>query len=310
MLEVVSLQIQRNGPASPSRNRVWRPRFAVTAARVAIHGALAGLAVSANGASSAESVSAKSLRIVSWDLAGAPNIRPNKALEAARPAWRTTFGSERRTQAAQEKKVTGPLAIDADVVLLQGLTSMRMVRRLFPARDWRLVVSRQILERDDPLDPWSQDAMSIVPTTAVAVRYQQDIRVTAQDHLMELAAPEPPSNAASTEKPAAGTAVRISAAGQTLWVVSVAFTQSCLANVTACAARENLESWRRIHRIAGDLTLVGGRLTSTFSGMLPPPPCDGQAIEADPKPPSAEPATGERTLDPTAGCLVHLNLAR
>ena len=299
-------------PRSPDEGAVgaWpavrRPHFAATARLRLTLVAFASLGLSACQVAAGEDGLGHALRIASWDLTGVPNLGAKKVQDSARSPWRTTFGSERRTR-EKEHRTAGPLAIDADIVLLQGLTSMRIVRRLFPAREWRLIVSRQILERDDPLDPWSQDAISNVPTTAVAVRFQSSVRVSAQDHLMELAAPEPRSGPAGGEKPAAATAVRITTAGHTLWVVSVALTQACLAEGVTCAAQGHLESWRRTHRIADDLTLVGGRMRAAFAGMLPPPPCDGQAIEADPEPPRSEPSTGEPILDPSTGCLMHLD---
>ena len=298
-------------PPNEGAVRAWpavrRPRFAATARLRLTLVLFASLGLSSCQVAAGDDGPGYALRIVSWDLTGAPNIRTKKELDSARPAWRTTFGSERHTR-EKERRMAGPLAIDADVVLLQGLTSMRIVRRMFPAREWRLIVSRQILERDDPLDPWSQDAISNVPTTAVAVRFQTSVRVSAQDHLLELAAPEAASGTAGGEKPAAATAVRITTAGHSLWVVSVALTQACLAAGVTCAAQEHLESWRRTHRIAGDLTLVGGLMRAAFAGMLPPPPCDGQVIEADPMPPRSEPASGEPVLDPTAGCLMRLDI--
>ena len=244
---------------------------------------------------------AGSLRIVSWDLSEAPNARLREKTGEQKPSWRTSFGSERRTAATAK---TGGGEIGADVVLLQGLSSVREARRYFPARFWKIVVSRQILENDDPLDPWAEEAYSDHPTTAIAIRYQEGVRVTAQDHLLDLAAAG--AQPGSHEALAAGTAVRLNAGLRTLWFLSVELSPECVASGTSCPALVRFETWRNHHRLESDGTIAGGRFRRTPSKLLPPPPCDAQTLEADTKEKSGRSLAGAPEPSVLAGCLLRL----
>jgi hypothetical protein len=178
------------------------------------------------------------------------------------------------------------------------------LRRVFPAHDWKLVVSRQLLISEDPFDPWSRDAVASIPTTAVAVRFQKGVRVTGQDHLMELATPQ--AGSPDRTKPPAGTAVRLNVQGRSLWVVSVALSAGCTANVASCPALGLLDRWRQTHRAEGDQTIVGGRLESGVSAS----PCSEQEIVSDPPAatiPALQSTSEQHSL---AGCLARLDVAR
>lgn len=180
---------------------------------------------------------------------------------------------------------------------------MREVRRLFPARDWKLVVSRQLLTSDDPLDPWSRDAVASRPVTAIAVRYQQGVRVIGQDHTMELAAHD--ASAPAGAAPPAATAVRLNVQGKTVWAVSVALTPGCAADA-GCPARAALEHWRQARRSEGDVTIAGGGLEGAAAGSV----CSGQTITADPPPPGAADVRSTNELHTIAGCLARFDAAR
>lgn len=222
-----------------------------------------------------------------------------------KPSWRTTFGSERRSE---PKTDVGPETFDADVVLLQGVTAVRILRRLFPARHWRLIVSRQVLTTDDPLAPWSRDAVAPVPTTAVAVRYQEGLRVTGQDHLMALASPA--ADGLAEPRPAAGTAVRLQRSGTTLWALSVHLTpRSCDPDEPDCREPKALAEWRRERASEGEAVVTGGRLATQEPSALPPPPCPQQAISvagitASAETPMLSPGSSEERL----GCVARLAL--
>ena len=85
------------------------------------------------------------LRIASWsllDAVGAGVIARKKPVERS---WRNTFGSERRI--ASRPAIAGE-KLGADVVLLQGVKSIQEVRQIFPARDWKLILSRQVLRQN------------------------------------------------------------------------------------------------------------------------------------------------------------------
>lgn len=205
-------------------------------------------------------------------LADARAAEPQKKAQ-----WRTSFGSERRSDPEPEP-VGG--AIDADVVLIQGVTAIKAVRRHFPAKAWRLIVSRQMLASDDPLDPWSRDATTAIPVTAVAVRYQEGLKVTGQEHLMELASAA--ADGMARPRPAAGTAVRLQFRGRTLWALSVDLSPgSCGADEPGCTEPKALLSWRLAKSSGGEETVTGGRLTAHDHTALPPPPCLHQALMAE-----------------------------
>ncbi|MGQ0671434.1 MAG: hypothetical protein ACT4N2_00940 [Hyphomicrobium sp.] len=253
------------------------------------------------------------LRLASLDLRLLTGVaaQETSAAETAgtrRPSWRTSFGSEFRPR---QPRFRAAASVEADVVLIQGVSSVREARRLFPPRFWKLVVSRQLLASDDPLDPWSRDATSANPTTAVAVRYQQGLRVTGQDHLLKLAAPEGTDASLLTGARPAGTAVRLNMLGRTLWVVSAELPPGCRrADVAACPERSALESWRQARRENGEATYAGGRIEEESADA----PCPGQSILDDVTPASSPTnnfisrPVGERNA--TVGCLLRLDVPR
>ncbi|MEL6299311.1 MAG: hypothetical protein AAFQ45_12150 [Pseudomonadota bacterium] len=67
----------------------------------------------------------------------APDIVVPKKEE---PAWRTSFGSERKTR-AQTATAAG---FDADLIALTGVRNFKLLRRAFPARDYFLITSPQL----------------------------------------------------------------------------------------------------------------------------------------------------------------------
>lgn len=290
----------RRAPARPdAASQVARPRLSGRALPPLAAAALA-LSAAFGSLSADERSLPRSLRIASLDLADGAAALLGARPEPARPTWRTTFGSERKTE---PKPAIGPNAIEADVVLVQGVEAIQIARRLFPARDWKLVVSRQMLASDDPFDPWSRDAVAAVPTTAVAVRYQEGLRVTGQEHLMELAA----GPAGREPRPVAGTAVRLLAGDETLWVVSLDLNaSSCAPGEADCREPASLASWRRAKKEGGWRTISGGRLSAREPSALPPPPCPAQAILAsDPTSSSADVlAPGQR--ESSLGCIASL----
>ena len=219
------------------------------------------------------------LRVMSLDVSDAPAIQAPKSQAPEKPSWRTSFGSQRETKDVPKGPVPG---LDADVVLLQGVTNLRAVQRAFPGRTWKLVVSRQMVLTDDPVDPRSYEAVSNEPATAVAVRYQAGVRVAGQEHFLthaqtqsaaEAAAPSqetPPGSEdnrpiagtprliAGTPPLIAGTAVRLNIGGRFLWVASVAFGDTCADGTKPCAQRDRLDSWRQTKLAAGEAVMTGG----------------------------------------------------
>lgn len=240
------------------------------------------------------------LRIISFDLRSAPSLATETAAETQRPSWRTSFGSEVHSES---KKSVPSLQLDADVVLLQGLTSVRVVRRLFPARQWKLVISRQLLSTEENLDAPPRDAKALVPTTAVAVRFQRDVRITGQDHLMELAR----RDFAGKAKPPAATAVRLSVRGRSFWVVSAGLTPECLADRAQCLGAGLLDRWRSARVGEGEATYTGGAIAVD----IPKQPCSGQAIVGDiPEREASVAEPGPSEPDSIVGCLARYEIAR
>lgn len=207
----------------------------------------------------------EALRVLSLSAADARAIQaPAKAANPA-PMWRTTFGSERKTI---EKRSAPALGVEADVVLLQNVTNLLALRRAFPPKSWRIIVSRQMVLTDDPLDPRSGEAVSRNPATAVAVRYQSGIRVAGQEHLLALASRTQLAEAAkiagapelSAAPLVAATAVRLNLNGRFAWVVSAVFDESCAIPGPVCPQRARLDAWIDERHKMGEAVIAGGLL--------------------------------------------------
>ena len=200
----------------------------------------------------------QALRVMSLDVSKAPAMAAPLVRGPARPAWRTSFGSEREAPRISAGPVAG---LDADVVLLQGVTNLNVLHKAFPGRTWRLVVSRQMVLTDDPVDPRSYEAMSSAPATAVAVRYQAGVRIAGQEHFLPRkleTGPPQPALSAGTAVTSAGTAVRFNIGGHFVWIASVAFKDACRDAAQPCPERDNLETWRAAKLAAGDAVIAGG----------------------------------------------------
>jgi hypothetical protein len=227
------------------------------------------------------------LRVVNWNMLERVGAKTREAAKLPKAAWRTSFGSERRGTITV---APAPAEFDADLVLIQGLTSVREARQAFPARTWRLIVSRQVLENDDPLGPWAEEAVSDRPATAVAVRYQAALRVTAQEHLLDLAALDV-TGANASERPAAGTAVRLNWGNKTFWAISVDLTSGCVKAAQDCGALNRLQAWKNEKLRASENILIGGQWDLPSSDFLPPPPVRRPSRM---RPPSGTPALSLR----------------
>lgn len=111
------------------------------------------------------------LTIAILDLTDLPGYAARREPEERRPTWRTTFGSERETR----PEITSPTAVplpqlaETDVVLLQGVDVTAPLRRFFPPRSWRIVMSRRIISIADSTGSYTART-SLPPTTAIAIR--------------------------------------------------------------------------------------------------------------------------------------------
>jgi hypothetical protein len=250
-----------------------------------------------------EAIRSPSLRVASWNVSEATQLMAPRRTELARPSWRTTFGSERHTERTQAVEAT---TLDADAVLLQGVTDVPLLRRLFPARDWRLVVSRQLLLAGNRIDGSPADAAAVQPVTAVAVRNRKGLRITGREHLLDLGVP-----AADTAgpAPAAPTAVRISDGGHEVWVVSVALPEPCSAGAVDCAPRDRLATWHESKRETGQAIVTGGRFQNGRTPALPAPACSHQAIETDLQHTDTQSPRSEGVERQGMGCVASIELA-
>jgi hypothetical protein len=271
------------------------------------------------------------LTIAILDLAEAPDLSPAPPPEPVRPAWRTSFGSERQTETEIKPDAgSGPLAAlaDSDAVLIQGVKAAAPLRRLFPPRTWRLIVSRRIIKPDDATAVAGADATSadLPAATAIAVKARQSLRVTARALALRLDLTPPPTDdetadtspeaavpattpssiPASTS--AAATAVRLVERGRTLWIASVALPASCGngGEPAQCPAWTELEAWRSAKRGAGEATLIGGRLLGKKTAApeaQTPQACVLHGIESDLQSQILPPPEAIRVSQTGTGCI-------
>ncbi len=225
-----------------------------------------------------------SLKVLSWNVATSPYVIAMRKIKTSAPAWRTSFGSERRTIDAPPP----PRAdlIDADVVLLQGITNPRALRRLFPARKWRLIFSRRALETL-PKGSVFTAPVSSVEVEAIAVRYRDSLRVVNRGEIIDdprVAAAAPLSASTTLVTPPAvnpaspGLTVQVIDRGRTVWLASVTLdATSCGSARADCAKSALLARWRDARRQARDEVIAGGVMRDDAAAT----PCEAQGIEAE-----------------------------
>lgn len=274
---------------------------------------LSAAAMAAPAEAADRSASAPALTVAIVDLAEIPGLAPRRPPETNRPAWRTTFGSERVTQ--PEIKTGGGESLaalaDVDVVLIQGVQVAARLRRLFPPRAWRLVVSRRLLSPADPVGFRTVRA-DLPPATAVAVKARRDLRITAR--AFSLALDEPGAERPAADPEAAATAVRlVDRTGRTLWLASVALPAACGAEEPPCPARRALDAWRRERLGLGEPTLIGGRTGRHTAAPVGdgqaetgPAQCASYTIEGDL--PWASPAAEDVSSDSPTSCMPIIRL--
>lgn len=251
------------------------------------------------------------LILLSVDAASLPRavvVASKPQTSAPPPQWRTSFGSERRSPITPEKPAT---AVDADIVMLQGVTDVPTLRRWFPAGQWRLVVSRQLIQSDAAsvvaADAMAPDAVPRppVPTTAIAVRLRRGLRLTGQEHLLELAGESGPGQAAAG---AAGTAVRVWIAGRETWAVSVLLPASCSGgSAVPCPARDALARWHATKEEEGARRVTGGRFTADGG---PEGGCNAFGLRLDPAPPPPKAQYTAATPTADLGCAATVIVAK
>ncbi len=175
-------------------------------------------------------------RVATWHL-GAKTAKAAAKADAAQPAepastWRHTFGSERRTARWRKLAEAG---FAADIVALQGVTSAGDARRLFPARRYHVVVSRQLLARSNARTTGIAVFRNDAPeTTAVAYRRQRGVRLAGFRHFLPLAL----TTIGSEREAAAITAFRLRIHGKLIWVASIDLGGECGADDQGAECRQ------------------------------------------------------------------------
>lgn len=259
--------------------------------------------------------SARGLTIAILDLAEIPNLLPRPVVETRRPAWRTTFGSERESPPeSKAHAAAGPIAAlgETDAVLIQGVQAAAPLRRLFPPRAWRLIVSRNVLSPSDPVGMRTVRS-DLPPSTAIAVRAHQDLRVTARALTLRLEPSSPGRPAEGSE--AAATAVRlVDRGGRALWLASVTLPASCSSEDPPCTALTTLDAWRRDKLRSGEPTVIGGRISmrappKTETAGAASAACASHTIDSDLAWHRLPPRSGPDSGGDASGCVAIVRLA-
>ncbi|MGE5266923.1 MAG: hypothetical protein ACM3L9_06115 [Deltaproteobacteria bacterium] len=268
------------------------PRVLLLAAMAAA-GAPFGVLTAAAEPDAANSEMLKIMAVDARSLPGWPVAKP--ATPTAQ--WRTSFGSERRSEPARPKPKA---AIDADIVLLQGVTDVRAMRAWFPAGQWRLIASPHIFAGSaDQMDGSAPAPPTPIPATAVAVRLRPGLRITAKDHLPEVAGP--PGDAAGG---AAATAARIRFENRETWAVSVFLPDGCAGS---CPQRTALDRWYEARAAENVRRVTGGRFAPAFSAGSG---CTAFGLRLDPAPPPPRPAYTSASLTPDLGCTATVSVTK
>lgn len=208
----------------------------------------------------------RAVRIALVNLKDAATAGAIATSEPVRSSWRHTFGAERKTEVRGQR--LDPSSWAADVVLIQGFSSLRETRKLFPARGWKLVMPRQLVDAQTTVKQAERP-----PATAIAVRHRLGLRVAGQELKLD---------------PGTGTAVRLLVAGSPVWLMSAA---------PVAEDSPAVEAWLDAKKALGEQTVIGGRLPAGL------PRDRGSAVEFAPKSEVVRPptmpvliASGERRL--------------
>lgn len=238
--------------------------------------AVLGLAALATRApASAQTARSQTLRIASWNLTHLTTEEAAKLRKAQKPpqrAWRNTFGAERRTAEWRKRGVHG---IDADIIALQGVTSVQDVRRIFPAKVYHLVVSRAALAELHG-NVASRNPADATGFTAIAVRRRPGLRVAGQRHFT---APAIGPSLVSNTLP--GLALRLSVDRQPIWIASVQFRNTCAKRSFAqpapqCDAERLMAAavaeWIERTRVSGYAVVMTGHIKADLAKDIKPAP--------------------------------------
>jgi hypothetical protein len=201
----------------------------------------------------------RKLRLAVWNVSHLTTEEAAELARANRPertVWRNTFGAERRTATWQRH---GRAGIDADIIALQGISTVKDVRRMFPARKFHVVFSRSALMNLDSSFGSRQDDSNGL--TAIAIRRRPGLRMAGQRHFV---APRLGSTALQATAP--GLAIRVNpGAGQFIWVANIALNPDCHTATTPTPecdgerlAKASIDAWFDTARRSGTPVVLAG----------------------------------------------------
>jgi hypothetical protein len=222
------------------------------------------------------------LTVAILDPAEVPELAPWFTPDERNPTWRTTFGSEREAQHEMSASFGEGLLSDlsgVDVVLLQGVHAAAPLRRLFPPRAWRLIISRNILAAGDPSE-LGTGPTDLQAGAAIAVKVSKDLRLTGRSLTLRL--PKPGAVADDTDSSVA--TVRLTAGGRTFWLGSIALPPSCSVEDPPCPTLQTLDAWRDEKRRKREPALIGGRIAAQPAPATTaetPVSCASYSIDSD-----------------------------
>ena len=232
---------------------------------------------------------APELRIATWDVSQAEKSIFTRKKNRKKSSWRHTFGSERHDA---KKTQHGVFNLDVDVVLLQGVRNVRALRRVFPTRYWKLILSNDYMRHAPPLSRLPSDLqtydISITgrtvehPVTAVAVRYQRRLRVRAIKHIRtedHVGSTNDDASSLELDNMPSATAVRINHFGSNIWLMSLALVQDCQGAVAKCATWRAVKNWYKLLQTSNQIAAVAGaahtRPSTDEAQAHPKPPTCG-----------------------------------
>lgn len=251
------------------------------------------------------------VRVASWDLSDGAAAGVIVRQAPVQRTWRNTFGAERRID--QHTGFSGD-ALKSDVVMLQGVRSIKEVRKIFPARSWKLILSRQLMRQNAGRLNQDTRIEGGAETTAIAVRYQRVLRVTGFEHLLDpvaeagaasvrpdAAASNPVEAANGDGEASAALALRLNYSGSVFWVVSAVIPSTCHEN-PQCPSLKSLATWAESKRQQSLGIVFGGRLHNAIRSAGANSACATQEIVADTS------LTAEAGADAIAGCLAFVDV--
>jgi hypothetical protein len=164
-------------------------------------------------------------QVASWNLiSGSPEAARKSRI--SEPAWRHTFGAERRTPGWRKVDAS---KLKADIIALQGVTSVREVRARFNANQFQVITSRQLLTRSTISSAGITTFRSDAPaSTAVVYRRRKGLHSSGIRHFL----PDPAKN-----EPPAITAFRLRVHRKMFWVVSLDLPTNCTLEMATDACR-------------------------------------------------------------------------